>query len=480
MCLVYQRPPARSGTRPSASRLRYRGEGAGRRTGRPIEPGASERKRREDDAMTIAALPDRPIRRAGRVEATLAIPGSKSITNRALLVSALADGVSILDGALFADDTFAFLDCLAALGVRVEADEPSARVVVHGCSGVVPERRATLASRDSGTTGRFLIALAAASEGTFTVDGSAQLRSRPMRPVLDAIRAQGATTEPPDAGSLPVTIHGGSLRGGRVEIDGSTSSQFVSALLMAGPLAGQPLEIVLTDVVSTPYLDLTARVMEAFGVTPEVSADRCRFLVPAPSGYRARSYPIEADASTASYFFAAAAVTAGRVTVTNLRRRGSLQGDTRFVDALALMGCGVADGPGGLTVEGPAHLRGVEVDMNAISDTFMTLACVAPFADGPTTITNIGHVRAKESDRIAAVEQGLRVLGCEVSSGPDWIRIVPSPLRPGRIDTHGDHRIAMSFAVCGLAADGVVIADPQVTAKTYPGFFEAWRSLEGA
>lgn len=444
------------------------------------QPRVPTRSFGQDGAVTIAALPDRPIRPAGRVEATLAVPGSKSITNRALLVAALADGASILDGALFADDTEAFLGCLDALGIRTEVDGPSARVVVHGCAGAVPAPRATLESRDSGTTSRFLIALAAASPGCFTVDGSAQLRGRPMGPVLDAIRAQGATTDPPDATSLPVTISGRRPRGGRVELDGSTSSQFVSALLMAGPLAEAPLEIVLSAVASTPYLDLTARVMEAFGVAPEVSPDHRRFLVPAPSTYLARSYTIEADASTASYFFAAAAVTRGRVTVSNLRRRGSLQGDTRFVDALALMGCGIADGPDGLTVEGPARLRGVEIDMNAISDTFMTLACVAPFADGPTTISNIGHVRGKESDRIAAVEAGLRVLGCEVSSGPDWIRIVPSDLRGGRIDTHGDHRIAMSFAVCGLATGGVVIADPQVTAKTYPGFFEAWRSLEGA
>ncbi len=429
----------------------------------------------------VVPLPDRAIRRTDApVEATVAIPGSKSITNRALLVSALARGSSTLDGVLLADDTLAFLDCLEALGIGMDLDEAARRIVVHGCGGVVPAHEATLQSRDSGTTSRFVIALAAAVPGRFVVDGSTQLRGRPMGPVLEAIRAQGARTDPPDATSLPVTIEGDRPRGGRLAVDASTSSQFASGLMMAGPLAERPLELVLGEVVSAPYLHLTGSVMDAFGIAPRISVDHRLVTVPAPSVYEARAYAVEADASTASYFFAAAAVTGGRLTVSNLRRRGSLQGDTRFVDALALMGCGILDGPAGLTVEGPARLRGIEVDMNAISDTFMTLACVAPFADGPTTITNIGHVRGKESDRIAAVEENLRALGCAVSSGPDWIRIVPTELHGGRVDTRGDHRIAMSFAVCGLVTEGVVIADPQVTAKTYPGFFEAWRALEGA
>lgn len=426
----------------------------------------------------ISRLPDRPICRAGRVEATIALPGSKSITNRALLVAALADGVSTLDGILLADDTHAFLECLGALGIRVEADGRPERVRVHGCGGSVRVQEATLRARDSGTTARFLIALAATSRGRYLIDGSEQLRGRPMGPVLDAIRQLGATTEPEAATVLPITISGRRSSGGELAMDGSVSSQFVSALLMSAPLGERPLRIVLPAVVSAPYLDLTARVMEAFGVRAELSADHRELTVPGPAMYAARSYAIEADASTASYFFAAAAVTGGRVTVSNLRRRASLQGDTRFVDALALMGCGIADGPDGLTVEGPERLRGVEIDMNGISDTFMTLACVAPFADRPTTITNIGHVRLKESDRIAAVEDGLRALGCGVSSGPDWITIVPTLLHGGRIDTRGDHRIAMSFAVCGLASDGVVIADPEVVAKTFPGFFAAWSSIE--
>ena len=347
----------------------------------------------------------------------------------------------------------------------------------------MPAAEAEVWCAEAGTAARFLPALCAAVEGRYAFDGAEQLRRRPLGPLLDALRAQGAATEPAAADRLPLTVAAHGLSGGRLELPGSVSSQFVSALLMVAPLARGPLEIVVRDLVSKPYVDMTLTMMERFGV-PTGRDGYERFTLE-PATYQPRDETIEPDASTASYFFAAAALTGGSVTVPGLRRHDALQGDVRFLDALEAMGCRVEDGPSGVTLAAPAMvcstlpcLNGLTVDMSDMSDTFMTLAALAPFATSPVTITGIGNVRVKESDRIATMEENLRRLGVHTESGADYLRIAPGAPAGGRVDPHGDHRIAMSLSVLGLRTPGVVIDDPSCVAKTCPRFFDLWTHVE--
>lgn len=427
----------------------------------------------------MSAVPDRAsvrtIRPARReLDVTVRVPGSKSITNRALLLAALASGSSTLRDALAADDTLAFAAGLRSLGFAVD-DDAAGGWHVQGAAGRIPAAEADVNCAEAGTAARFLLAACAAGEGRYRLDAAPQLRRRPLAQLLEALRAQGARTEPPDADRLPLTLEARGLTGGSLRLPGDTSSQFISALLMAAPLGHAPLELAVDGLVSRPYVDMTLAMMAQFGVEAERRGHE-RFRV-APGVYSGRDYAVEPDASTASYFFAAA-VTGGRVKVLGLRREGCLQGDIRFLDVLEAMGCSVSDEPDGVVVAGPGTPAGLTADMSDISDTFMTLAAIAPFASSPVTITGIANVRLKESDRIAAMESNLRRLGVKTASGPDFLRVYPGTPTGGRIDPHGDHRIAMSFAVLGLRARGVVVEDPDCVSKTCPDFFELWTALE--
>ncbi|HID76065.1 MAG TPA: 3-phosphoshikimate 1-carboxyvinyltransferase [Planctomycetaceae bacterium] len=409
---------------------------------------------------------------------TVRPPGSKSITNRALVCGALASGQSRLVGALDSEDTRVMIDSLSRLGIRVSHDPQRRIVQVAGCGGRIPVDRADLYVANSGTTVRFLTALVCLGHGTYRLDGTPRMRQRPIEDLLDALRQLGADARSEAAtGCPPVLVHATGLRGGKASVSGKISSQFLSGVLLAAPCALTPVELEVTGrLVSRPYVKMTLEVMAAFGVEVQ-REDLRRFLVPAQGGYRARQYEIEPDASAASYFFAAAAITGGTVTVEGLGRN-SLQGDVRFCHCLARMGCHVAYHPRSITVRG-GPLKGITVDMNAISDTVQTLAAVALFAQGPTTITGVGHIRHKETDRIAALATELRKLGAAVEERPDGLRIVPGKLRPAEIETYQDHRMAMSFALVGLVQPGVVIHDPGCTAKTYPQFFEDISALVG-
>ena len=396
-------------------------------------------------------------------DAVVRPPGSKSITNRALLCAALAEGESVLRGALFADDTLAMIGAVAALGAGVEAREDQALVRVSGARlGLTPVR---IDAGRSGTTSRFVLAAAALGNAECVVDGDPQLRARPMGPLIDALEQLGvrvrALGEP---GCLPLALCG-PAHGGRVRIAGHVSSQFLSGLLMAAPLIDGGLEIELTSrLVSVPYVEMTRAVMAAFGV----SADGFRV---APAAYAPTDFAIEPDASAASYFFAAAAITGGRVTVEGLGA-DSIQGDVAFLDVLERMGARVDRGPASTTVSGTGTLRGIDVDMSDISDTAQTLAAVAVFADGPTRVRGIGFIRRKETDRIAAIVGELRRAGIEASEEDDGFVIVPGEVEPVRFETHDDHRMAMSLALLGLRVAGIELADPGCVAKTYPAFFE--------
>lgn len=403
---------------------------------------------------------------AGTLDTVAPVPGSKSHTNRALLCAALAEGTSHLEGVLFADDTWAMLSSLQALGLRVEAEEASAKVTIEGCGGTIPGGTYQVDVRQSGTTGRFLLPMLCLGSGRYVLDGDEQLRARPFGELVEAVRELGARIE---GESLPFTIEGSSLKGGTVHVSGTVSSQYLSGLLLSAPCAQGEVVIELTsELVSKPYIDLTLSTMATFGVEV-LNDDYRRFVVP-NTGYSAADTLIEPDASAASYFFAAAALTGGRVTVEGLGT-DTIQGDLDFVDVLGSMGATITKEPNRTTVQGPAQLQGVTVDMADISDTAQSLATIAPFASSPTRVTGIGFIRKKETDRIAAVVQELSRLGIRAIEEEDGFVIYPGTPSPGLVDSHGDHRMAMSFAILGLKSQGIVIDDPGCVAKTFPNFF---------
>jgi 3-phosphoshikimate 1-carboxyvinyltransferase len=415
-------------------------------------------------------LPIEPL--TGPVDATVIVPGSKSITNRALVCAALADGTSTLDGVLFADDTEAMLDCLGRLGIGIDADRSIDRVKVTGRGGRIPAATATLDARLSGTTARFVAPLLGLGSGPYRLDGAAPLRARPMGPGLDAMSALGAVIAADEPGHLPVSISG-RLRGGEILLASAVSSQFASGLLLAAPCLDTPLTLRLEDeIVSQSYLALTAHVMASFGARVDAPDPRMWFVH--PGGYRATASSIEPDASAASYFFAAAAITGGRVRIEGLGS-ASLQGDLAFVDVLEQMGAEVDRGSDVTEVRGTGSLRGVTVDMGDLSDTAQTLAAVAVFAEGPSEVTGIGFIRRKETDRIAAVVTELRRCGIDAVETDDGFQIQPGEPQPAVIETYADHRMAMSFALLGLRAPGIRIADPGCVAKTFPRY---WESLD--
>lgn len=406
-------------------------------------------------------------------DATVRVPGSKSLTNRALVCAALAAGRSRLTGGLESDDTAAMIEGLARLGVTVE--RAGADLLVNGTGGAFAIPLHPIDCRASGTTMRFLAACAALVPGRVVLDGVARMRERPIQDLADALTALGVSVRTV-AGCPPITIQGGRIAGGRVTVDASKSSQFLSALLMVAPLAQGEIEIVAPSITSRPYVDLTLSVMNGFGIAVELrGADT--FRVPGGQRYRPRTYAVEPDATAATYFLAAAAVTGGRVRVDGLSP-ASAQSDVRFVEVLERMGCTVERGPRWISVRGPRYLHGVDVDLNALPDSALTLAVVALFARGRTAIRNVPNLRLKETDRIAALKTELEKLGARVeTTATDLIVEPPERVAPGRIATYQDHRMAMSFAVAGLAVDGIVIEDPECVNKTFPGFFDELKKL---
>lgn len=415
-----------------------------------------------------ATRPTVPTRPAG-VALTARVPGSKSLTNRALLLAAAARGTSGLWAPLVSDDTVAFRRALGALGISTSSTPADECWEVTG-TGVGPYAPGRVWCADAGTAARFLPPFAATGRGSFVFDGSDQLRARPLGPLTRTLARLGAEVMAGPDGGLPLTVAARGLAGGRVELDSGLSSQYLSGLLMSAPLMSGPLTVDVPRLVSRPYLDMTLALMRHFGA--DVSEAGGTVTV-RPGGYTATDLVIEPDASTASYFFAAAAVTGRTVTVPGLGT-GSLQGDLRFARVLESTGARVVVGPHSTAVTGPAGGRltgGFSVDMGEISDTFMTLAAIVPLADGPVTITGIAHARLKESDRIAAVAANLRACGIRVEEGEDRITVHPGTPLPTRVDCRRDHRIAMSFAVLGLGS-GVPLEldDPACVAKTFPEF----------
>lgn len=414
----------------------------------------------------------------GPPDAIVVVPGSKSFTNRALVAAALADGVSTLRGMLFSDDTDAMLGCLDALGIEVVVDRVANIATVRGCGGVIPSNGAVLDVRQSGTTARFIVPMVALATGHFVVDGHEQMRRRPMDELI-AVFDDAEIAHSSVGGKLPLTIDAdGSRLCGLVQVRGDASSQFLSGLLLSAPYARGGLTIALTtELVSAPYVAMTLATMRSFGVGVEHDGAMTRFVVP-PAVYRSVDYQIEPDASAASYFFAAAAITGGRVRIQGLGR-ASIQGDLAFVQDLETMGATVSQGEDWTEVQGPAigALHGGTFDLTKYSDTAPTLAVVAAFATEPVHVTGVGFIRHKETDRIAAVVAELNRCGINATEDVDGFTVVPGRPRPADVKTYDDHRMAMSFALVGLRTPGIRILSPGCVAKTFPHYFDVLETL---
>ncbi len=408
-------------------------------------------------------------------DAVVRPPGSKSITNRALVLAALAGSPSVLQGALRADDTEAMIEALRALGARIDAD--GTRLEVRSGVGDRVRAETRIDARLSGTTSRFIAPVAALVGGGIVIDGAPPLRARPMGPILEALVGLGATVEYlGEPGHLPVRIDGTDLSGGAVDVDVSASSQFLSALLLIGPRLEGGLEVAAGDAIAArPFVDLTLGVLDDFGaVVHERRPGRFRV---APGSLAGCEYVVEADATAASYFAAAAAITGGRVRLAGLGEH-SRQGDAGFLAVLEAMGATVQRGTDATVVTG-GPLRGIDVDLGGMPDTVQTLSAVAVYASSPTRVRGVGFIRGHETDRLAAVVGELRRLGIDASETDDGLTIVPGTPSPGVVATHDDHRMAMSFALLGLNTPGIGIEHPGVVAKTYPGFFDDLETLHG-
>lgn len=421
------------------------------------------------------------------LDADTRVPGSKSITNRALILAALAEGKSHLTNVLFSDDTVYMSEALLAAGFGIESDPDTLSIQIEGGLGrIVARERIRLFVGNAGTAMRFLAALLCLTHNEYELTGTTRMRERPIGELLEALAALGASLYSSEGtGCPPVVINGVGLVGGECQLSGNISSQFISAILMIAPYARQDVVIQIADrPVSLPYIRMTLAMMQTFGVTSTVTDDFRTISVQAGQRYSPQDYAIESDASSASYFLAAPAIAGGRVLVQDIPEN-SLQGDAAFAQLLGQMGARVSHTSEGIEVRAERDsLRGIEADMHDISDTFPTLAVTALFASGPTSIRNIANVRYKECDRITAVASELVKLGARVEEFPDGLTIHPpkeiTAVRPSAaIATWDDHRMAMAFSLAGLVIPGVEILDPDCTAKTWPDYFRDLAKLTG-
>jgi 3-phosphoshikimate 1-carboxyvinyltransferase len=410
------------------------------------------------------------------LSASVRVPGSKSLTNRALLIAALARGTTRLTNALFSDDSRYFAQALQTLGFAVSMDEAHQEMVVSGLGGTIPAAKANLFIGNAGTAARFLSAFLTLGNGEYILDGEPRMRQRPIGDLVDALHQLGVELEATN-NCPPVEIFAKGLPGGKTKIAGNISSQFMSALLMVAPYAQSPVEIELTtELNSKPYVDMTIAIMNDFGVEIERQGYE-RFIVRPSSFFPLSSYSIESDASAASYFFAAPAICGGTVRLENISRR-SRQGDIAFLYILEHMGCQIKEVENGIEVTGSGVLDGLDVDLRDIPDTAQTLAVVAPFASSPTRIRGIASARLKETDRVHATCTELTRLGLRVEQHEDGMTIYPSnEIRPAVIQTYNDHRMAMAFSLIGLRVPGVKIENPLCVSKTFPRYWEVLEQL---
>ena len=415
------------------------------------------------------------------LNAHVSIPGSKSLTNRALLIAALAQGKTRLTNALFSDDSGFLVSALQNLGFKVFLDPENGSMEIEGLGGYIPKNQAEIFIGNAGTAARFLTALLTLGQGTFIVDGDSRMQERPIGDLIDALTQLGANVQASvkhrSLRCPPVKISASGLQGGKTKIAGNISSQFLSALLMTTPYAKTPVEIeIIGNLNSKPYVDMTLAVMSDFGVNVERDGYNSFLIHPAIFS-PISEYSIEPDATSASYFFAAPAICGGTIYVDGIRCK-SIQGDIKFLDILARMGCAIEEKGNSIKITSPGELKGLDIDMCDISDTALTLAAVAPFAVSPTRIRGIESARVKESDRISAVCTELRKIGVCVTEHDDGMTIFPcSQFNPAVIHTYNDHRMAMAFSLIGLRVPGIIIDNPGCVSKTFPNYFNIQAAL---
>lgn len=426
------------------------------------------------------------IRPVKGIDAVVEVPGSKSYTNRALVIGSLADGKTVINNALFSDDTRYMISSMKRLGIDISAHTNENRITVtggHYTAGAVDNRRTDLFTGNAGTAMRFLTAMLTLYNGAYLIDGTARMRERPIGDLLDGLAQLGADAASANGtGCPPVLINADSalrgtsgLNGGRCRIRGDASSQYISAILMIAPYCNTDVAIeIIGDLVSKTYVDMTLAIMDDFGVEVKNRAYR-EFIIRTGRKYQSANYYVEPDASSASYFLAAAAIAGGRITVKGIGN-DSVQGDAGFAGVLQRMGCRVRRGADYIEVCS-GELKGIDIDMSDMPDVAQTLAAVAVFANGKTRVRNVGNLRIKETDRISAVTNELRKIGVRCVEYDDGFEIEPSAVRPAEIETYDDHRMAMSFSLIGLRVKGMKIIDPGCVTKTFPGFFEKLASL---
>jgi 3-phosphoshikimate 1-carboxyvinyltransferase len=421
-------------------------------------------------SATLQTIATRPI----KPDTAVQMPGSKSYTHRMLIAAALSDGPCRITNPLHSEDTLLTLQALRQMGIQIQEEDQ--HVTIAGGHGRLGPCAEPIYLANAGTAMRLLGGVVLLGQGAYTLTGSPRMCQRPIQALLDSLKRMGVSARSQnDNGCPPFVIQGGTSRGGTTTIDCSISSQYLSGLLLAAPCLPQGLSIDVTGgPVSTPYIDLTVDILNTFGIAL-CRSGYTHFEVPGGQVYRCGRYTVEADSSQAGYFWAAAALTGARVTALGVHRT-SRQGDVGLADLLGQMGCGVEDTAAGLAVTG-GDLRAIEVDMGHMPDMVPTLAVVAAFARGTTLISNVAHLRAKESDRLDAVARELYKMGIIVEAAPDSLRITGGNPRGAVIETYNDHRIAMSFAVAGLRVPDVVIADPACVGKSFPNFWQVFEGL---
>lgn len=406
------------------------------------------------------------------VDLKVEVPGSKSITNRALFMAALGNGESVLHGVLFSDDSRYFLSSLQSLGFKVQTDEDKKEVIIEGQQGQIPKKEAKIYVGSAGTAARFLTAMLALSDGVYTVQASEQMKKRPMKPLFDTLERMGAKfTYLEKEGFLPVCIQGTRKAKTEIEIDISKSTQFLSALLMMAPVLEENIRIrIVSEKKDGAYIRITRKMMEQFGVLSTFDGEV--YQIEKGQSYKNLSYQIEPDVSAACYFYAMAVLTGGRAVVCHVHQ-DSMQGDLKFLGVLEQLGAKVLDTPDGIEVLGTPDgiYDGITVNMNDFSDQTMTLAALAPFARTKTVIRGIGHIRLQESDRLSAIATELKKMGIVVEEGEDFLVIHPGEVRPSQVETYDDHRIAMAFSLVGLRAEGITILNPLCCKKTFENYF---------